>query len=105
MNIKELAKEITLNLTPQVEEMVKTQVYQQTLYKDKEVSGLHKEILDAISSVKETVDSHDKVIKEWMEVWKTAGVVKKWFMAFLIFIPTFAAFIAGIVYIKNFLNS
>lgn len=101
MDPKLLAKEITSSLATTIEEMVKTQVYQQTVHKDSEVSGLHQEILTKIDSVKQTVDSHDKIIQEWNEIWKTAGIVKKWVMALLIFVPTFAAFIAGVVYIKN----
>lgn len=92
---------IVERLAPLILESVKEHVYEQTKDKDQEVSNLHREILDGIKDLKETVDSHDKFIKEWDNVWRTAGTIKKWFLAILIFVPTIAGFVAGISYLRN----
>ena len=91
--------------------MVKENVYEQTKHKDKEISGLHREILDKmggisekVSEMKTTLDAHDIVIRELMEIYKTSGHIKKVLIWIIMFVPSVAAFLAGIYYIKGLIT-
>ena len=88
---------------------IKEQVYEQTLSKDKEVSGLHREIRNEIKSlseefkdIKEKLDAHDLVIKEIMQIYTTSSFIKKVIMWFILFVPIVAAFFAGLKYLYDF---
>lgn len=81
-------------------------VYEQTKSKDEEISALHREIRNDIkdlagkmSEVKEVVDSHDSFISEMRDIVRTGGLLKKAFIWILMFVPSVAAFLAGIRYI------
>ncbi len=98
-----------------INDLVRESVYEQTKSKDAEVSDLHKEILDQIgaladkvdtssenvTAMKVTLDEHDVVIKEVMDIYKTSGHIKKVIIWLIFFIPSVAAFIGGVLYIKS----
>lgn len=108
-------KSIVNGLRDSINEIVKTTVYEHHVLKDKEISSLHREINNNmkgmsdkmeymsinIQDVKTKVDSHDTVIKELMEVYKTAGTVKKMFISVIVGIPSLAAFFAGLIYLAK----
>lgn len=74
-------------------------VYEQTKHKDKEVSTLHREIRDDIKTLKEIVKSHDEVIQELRQLYKTSGYIKKFVLWVLVFVPSVAGFFAGLKYL------
>jgi len=99
-------------LSKKIEEQVKETVYVQTLHKDREVSDLHKEIRDDIRNLAEVVhelkavvDNHDDFIKETRDIIRASGWVKKAIMWCIVFIPTVAAFVAGVLYLDKIFNS
>lgn len=98
-------------LSKKIEEQVKETVYVQTLHKDKEVSGLHREIRDDIANLAEivqemktVVDNHDDFIKETRDIIRASGIIKKGIMWCIVFIPTVAAFVAGVLYLDKIFN-
>jgi len=101
-------KSIVDQLASHIEEQVKTTIYEHGVLKDKEVSGLHREInakLGALTSnmevVSKTVSNHDEVIQELRQLYKTAGTIKKFFITIIVGVPSLAAFVAGVAYIYH----
>jgi len=83
-------------------------VYEQTKSKDKEVSGLHKEINNRLTTqgnnidkLTELVESHHDLITEIRSIIKTSGYIKKGIIWILVFVPTISAFLAGLRYIYD----
>ena len=89
--------------------------------KGHEISDLHKEILEKITSVrgelsdvKETINSHDQTLKQLtdmlpdiknaIEAYKTSSIITKLVIGIVLGIPALAAFVGGVVYFKNLFN-
>ncbi len=101
-------EKITSGLHDALDILVKENVYEQTKHKDKEISGLHRQILgemrvvaEKVDKMKTTLDEHDIVIKELMDIYKTSGHIKKVIIWLIFFVPSVAAFVAGVLYIKG----
>lgn len=88
-------------LKTSIESMVHDTVYEQTKHKDAEISTLHREIRDDIKILKEIVKSHDEVIQELRQLYKTSGYIKKFILWFLLFVPSVAGFFAGLKYLHD----
>ncbi len=91
-----------------IRELVVESVYEQTVMKDAEVSKLHREIKNEITllnesmtSVKRTVDGHDLVVQEAIELWKTASWIKRFVALCLYIIVTLASAVAAFLYLKG----
>ncbi len=107
---KEEIQILSENIKDSLQILVQETVYEQTKHKDKEVSGLHRQILqemkgvgDKVEAMKVTLDQHDVVIKELMDIYKTSGHIKKVIIWIILFVPSVAAFIAGLHYLKQFI--
>lgn len=92
-------------LRSSIESMVHETVYVQTQDKDKEISTLHREIRDDIKTLKDIVKSHDEVIQELRQLYKTSGYIKKFILWFLLFIPSVAGFFAGLKYLYELIKN
>jgi len=99
---------IVEGLRTAVDIQVREQVYEQTKSKDQEVSGLHREIKNELKelgatmkAIKITVDSHDTVINEIMDIYKTSSRITKAILWIVLFVPGVAAFVAGINYLTH----
>lgn len=91
-----------------MEDYVRTTVYEHQIEKGKEVSALHREIKDqlkelsrVLTEVKAKVDTHDLVVQELMNMYRTGGTVRKFFISIIIGIPSLAAFAGSIIYLYN----
>lgn len=91
-----------------IEDQVKETVYLQTLQKDREVSGLHREInnklrvlTSGMEEVKVVIGKHDVVISEIMDIYKTSGRIKKVIVWVILFVPSVAAFLVASDYIYH----
>lgn len=111
-DIKKIQDGIVSGLKNDINVLVKESVYEQTKHKDEEVSGLHREINkklddlgDSFGEVRLIVDKHDIVIQEILEIYKTSSWIKKAILWIILFIPSVAAFIAGLSYIIKILKN
>lgn len=107
MEDKDISK-IVSGLKESINIMVTESVYEQTKYKDEEVSGLHREINNklteqgrSIDKLTKLIEDHDTVIQELRQIYKTSGYIKKFILWFLVFVPSVAGFVAGIKYIHD----
>lgn len=103
-DIKQIADIVSMN----IEDYVKSTVYEHNIEKGREVSALHREIKDqlkdlsrVLTEVKAKVDTHDLVVQELMNIYRTGGTVKKFVISIIIGIPSLAAFAGGIIYLYN----
>lgn len=103
-DIKKIATMVSTNM----EDYVRTTVYEHQIEKGKEVSALHREIKDqlkelsrVLTEVKAKVDTHDLVVQELMNMYRTGGTVRKFFISIIIGIPSLAAFAGSIIYLYN----
>ena len=95
-------------LKEEINLLVLESVNEQAKHKDEEVSGLHREIKNSllsqsnsINELKELVKSHDEVIQELRQIYKTSGYIKKFILWILVFIPSVAGFFGGLRYLYN----
>lgn len=93
-----------------MEDYVKTTVYEHGVLKDKEVSTLHREIRDQLKNISEEVSTlkvivkqHDDVIQELRQMYKTANIIKKFFITIIVGIPTLAACASSAIYLYKFI--
>lgn len=96
------------SLKESINMMVAESVYEQTKYKDQEVSALHREINNRLTEQGQSMEKlttlitdHDEVIRELRQLYKTSGYIKKFILWILVFIPSIAGFVAGIKYIHD----
>jgi len=105
-------QDIVAGLKDSITEVVRESVYEQTKHKDKEVSALHREIKEkleiqghSMEELKELVKSHDEVIQELRQLYRTSGYIKKFILWVLVFVPSIAGFVAGVKYIYQIIKS
>lgn len=104
-------KQIVEGLRESIEVQVRESVYEQTKHKDREISALHREINEKLGTqgdlmieLKDIVQSHDEVVNQLKDLYKTSGYIKKFILWVLVFIPMVSGAFAGAKYLYNLIK-